>query len=66
MRPFNGDIIMKAEWKKPQLIVVVRGLAEEKVLDSCKNESPSGPGSVNNWCVIIQDCESDCSALSQS
>jgi hypothetical protein len=31
---------MKKEWKKPQLVVVMRGYAEENVLIGCK--LPSG------------------------
>lgn len=34
---------MKKEWMTPELIVLVRGRPEERVLDACKDGSASGP-----------------------
>jgi hypothetical protein len=31
-------------WSKPQLIVLGRGLSEERVLVTCKHQQLSGPG----------------------
>jgi hypothetical protein len=31
-------------WKKPKLIVLVRGRPEEAVLQACKSDSVGGPG----------------------
>ena len=42
---------MKKEWKKPQLVVVIRGSAEENVLDSCKIASIAGPYSSDGNCT---------------
>jgi hypothetical protein len=40
---------MKKEWNKPQLVIVVRGVAEENVLDTSKTNVFSGPtGSLGN------------------
>jgi hypothetical protein len=34
---------MMKEWKKPQLVIVIRGSAEENVLNACKIASTPGP-----------------------
>lgn len=38
----------KKAWKKPELIVLVRGRPEEAVLETCKSGSAGGPGNANN------------------
>jgi hypothetical protein len=43
---------MKKEWKKPQMIVVMRGSREENVLTVCKWDNTSGPVFDNNYCMI--------------
>ena len=40
---------MKKEWKKPQLVVVVRGSAEENMLRGCKTECAVG-GPIWDYC----------------
>lgn len=46
---------MKKQWKKPKLIVLVRGKAEENVLNGCKTgvSGMSGPGIARPRCVVI-------------
>ena len=46
---------MKKVWKKPKLIVLVRGKAEENVLSSCKTSTSgmSGPNISRPRCAII-------------
>ena len=41
---------MKKEWKKPQLVVVVRGRAEENVLIACKVTDHSGAYDYDSEC----------------
>lgn len=43
---------MKKTWKKPQLVILVRGKPEELVLTPCKAElqASEGPGDYNNLC----------------
>ena len=51
---------MKKEWKKPQLIVVVRGSAEENVLNACKEMGMGGAQSAHTQCALelcIDSCE---------
>jgi hypothetical protein len=54
---------MKKEWKKPQLVVLVRGSAEENVLDSCKIASTAGPYDSDGNCTSNDGrcgiCEAD-------
>jgi hypothetical protein len=35
---------MKKAWKRPQLVVLVRGNREERVLAACKGGLVNGPG----------------------
>jgi len=42
----------KIEWVKPELIILIRNLPEESVLQACKFFVPSGPGEVNGWCLL--------------
>ena len=65
----EGDVFMKKEWKKPQMVVVVRGSAEENVLIGCK--LPSGmaalPMTYDMTCLgSIQACISPCDTIAGS
>lgn len=42
---------MKKEWKKPQLVIVIRGSAEENVLNACKIASTPGPFASDDNCT---------------
>jgi hypothetical protein len=42
---------MKKDWKKSQLIVVVRGSAEENVLNACKITNFTGPSISDGNCT---------------
>ncbi len=42
---------MKKEWKKPQLVVVVRGSDEERVLSGCKSFLAGGPLATDLNCI---------------
>lgn len=42
---------MKKEWKKPQLIVVVRGQSQENVLTACKVTGNSGAYTDDSACI---------------
>ena len=49
----------KKAWSKPELVVVVRGKAEEQVLDGCKYWVISGPDRQNNDCRIAKNTYCD-------
>jgi hypothetical protein len=55
---------MKKEWDKPQLIVLVRGCAEERVLSNCKgNGSTSSIAGFHTSCareMVGGNCTSEC------
>jgi hypothetical protein len=53
-------------WKKPELIVLVRGNPEESVLTSCKVMGGSGYHNTNNSCLWEGVCASVCSSISSS
>jgi len=47
----------KKEWRKPELIVLVRGKPEEAVLSACKGFPLTGTIAVNfNWCAYPDGC----------
>jgi hypothetical protein len=65
----EDDVLMKNEWEKPKMIVVVRGSAEEKVLMACK--LPVGmaamPQTYDMTCVgSIQSCLEQCDTIAGS
>jgi hypothetical protein len=39
-----SEVPMKAEWKKPSLIILSRGNPEEMVLEQCKSVKSAGSG----------------------
>jgi hypothetical protein len=50
----------KKKWKKPQLIVLVRGKSEESVLTNCKWDFvPAGPAS-QGACCNVAPCTARC------
>jgi len=56
---------MKKLWKKPKLIVLVRGKPEEAVLGACKNlDERSGPSDfhLSIYCLIEAPGMRDCVA----
>jgi hypothetical protein len=60
---------MKKEWKTPQLVVVVRGSAEEKVLMGCK--LPAGMAALPQLndmsCLgLIPQCVEHCDTIMNS
>jgi hypothetical protein len=65
MGPFKGDIFMKKEWTKPQLIVVARGLAQENVLIGCRVAGNSGASATDGGC-LAQDSDGLCTACATS
>ena len=56
-------------WSKPELVVLVRGGAEEAVLTTCKHPTgvqiPGNPSSGDYWCVNGGTCN-PCSARADS
>ena len=46
----------KKKWTKPQLIVLVRGGQEERVLVACKWDSTVDPNQADMSCVQIGPC----------
>ena len=48
--------LMKGQWVRPSLVVVVRGRSEEAVLAACKNWPAQGKGNVNITACGIADC----------
>ncbi|MEI6102806.1 MAG: hypothetical protein WCP70_02570 [Methanothrix sp.] len=60
---------MKKEWKKPQLVVVVRGSAEERVLGACKSFiTDEGAATFDDSCLgsFSEACEAACASIGQS
>ena len=41
---------MKKKWRKPKLIIIARGMPEERVLASCKGGGASGPDQDESAC----------------
>ncbi|MBN1996265.1 hypothetical protein JW935_01850 [candidate division KSB1 bacterium] len=54
---------MKRKWDKPELVVLVRGKAEESVLAACKSlgagPGDNGPATLVSLCMIA-DCTPQC------
>lgn len=54
---------LKKQWKKPKLIILVKGKPEEAVLENCKNNlhAPLSPGSINMNCEswFCSDCHGE-------
>ncbi len=46
---------MENQWKKPELVIVTRGNAEENVLSGCKLMGNSGSSNLNNGCLVAGD-----------
>jgi hypothetical protein len=47
---------MRKTWMKPKLVVLVRGTADERVLEGCKSEYPdNGPESIQADCYVNGD-----------
>ena len=42
---------MRKTWQKPKLIVLFRGMPEERVLSACKTEGGGGPESDLGDCI---------------
>jgi hypothetical protein len=58
----------KETWESPQLVVLVRGKPEERVLDACKSipfGGSTGANSTANGCSMEQ-CGNDCSGITLS
>ncbi|MEI6102815.1 MAG: hypothetical protein WCP70_02620 [Methanothrix sp.] len=56
---------MQNEWKKPKLIVVARGLAQENVLTGCRVAGNSGASATDGGC-LAQDSDGHCTACATS
>jgi hypothetical protein len=62
----------KGSWQKPELIVLVRGRAEERILATCKGpvgtRLNSGPDTRRGGCSskVVTDCDTDCSVTGYS
>ena len=55
-----GRSKMKKNWKKPELVVLVKGTSDENVLMHCKAGSGTiGPDRYVNWCKF-DDCTTNC------
>lgn len=55
--------MQKKEWRKPELIVLVRNKPEEDVLVACKSSAGgAGPSNRNSACRNNNACTSSCSA----
>ncbi len=53
---------MKKTWTRPELVVLVRGSEEERVLGSCKSfEQVSGPSYHEDACDRVDGCMEICS-----
>jgi hypothetical protein len=50
----------KQTWSSPELIVLVRGAPEERVLGACKATPNSGPEDSNTECFNPADSCSEC------
>jgi len=48
---FEGDNFIKKEWKKPQITIVTRGLAQENVLLGGKATGNSGAYADDSACI---------------
>jgi len=48
------------EWIKPQLIVLVRGKPEERVLAQCKSVWGSGSNNYGSGCFEVYTCAGLC------
>ncbi len=53
-------------WSRPELIVIVRGKAEESVLTVCKSQGAGGSNSFNNDCAGIDTCGNSCEVTGAS
>jgi hypothetical protein len=53
-------------WSRPELIVIVRGRAEEAVLQICKSSGAVGSNSFNSDCAGIAGCGNSCEETSGS
>jgi hypothetical protein len=48
---------MQKAWRKPELVVVMRGAVEERTLIGCKTTNlSSNPGNVDSGCDFDQFC----------
>lgn len=61
----------KKKWDKPELIVLVRGKPEERVLSACKTTMVAGPGPLfSAWCQtnggVVIICDTWCAASAPS
>jgi hypothetical protein len=58
---------MKKEWRKPLLLVLVRGTPEESILTACKWDPISGPNGNDAGCLegVTQACVS-CAIIAES
>jgi len=56
---------MKKQWRKPELVVLVRPGPEEAILQDCKNWDVLGPQDADAKCFNV-GCLSSCSGLSSS
>ncbi len=61
-------MIEKKEWKKPALLVLVRGRPEEAILDACNTESGGGPMDIWDVCgwKATESCYCWCAASGAS
>lgn len=57
---------MKREWTKPQLVVVIRGSAEENVLTVCKIGNTTGPYNSDGNCTDDLGRCGTCAAVGNS
>ena len=59
----------KKHWEKPQLVILVRGESEERVLVVCKSipgSGKTGAGNAANGCSTVNFCGNDCATLTFS
>ena len=47
----RGDVEMKKQWERPQLIVLVRSKPEENVLAACKGNVGGSPEDEDRNCI---------------
>ena len=62
----KDTIIASKQWKKPELIVLVRNKPQEAVLTGCKTVGSSGYHGTNNACLWEALCQSVCSSVDPS
>jgi hypothetical protein len=57
----------KKEWRKPELIVIVRSKPEEAVLCGCK-DSKGKSGAINSQktCMGVVSCEGTCNIVNDT